>query len=109
MYELTCDSHMSGIFAFVYGVHDLLRTAHETLSTPLGTNAHHKKTLCSTAPQQEKLHREMIIGRGDHDILYQADAQRESYESGSLLLLHLVFLISLFIPPSNYEPIYNAI
>lgn len=50
LYELTCDSHASVVFAFLYGVHDLVRTANKTLGTALET--HHKETLCSTAPQQ---------------------------------------------------------
>lgn len=37
--ELTCDSHVPAVFALVNGVHDLLRTAHKALGTPLETNA----------------------------------------------------------------------
>ena len=50
--KLTCDSHVSVVFAFVYGVHDLLRTAHKTLSTSLGTHSHYKEMLCSLSLQQ---------------------------------------------------------
>lgn len=53
MYELTCDSHASVIFAFVYGFHDLVRSADKTLGTALGTHEHHKEILFSVAPQQD--------------------------------------------------------
>lgn len=39
MCELTCDSHASVVFAFLYGFHDLVGAAHKTLGTPLETNA----------------------------------------------------------------------
>lgn len=52
MYELTCDSHASVIFAFVYGFHDLLGGADKALGTPLGTHEYHKEILCSVATQQ---------------------------------------------------------
>lgn len=49
---LTCDGHVSVVFAFVYSVHDLLGAAHKSLRTPLRTKAQYKKTLCSLIAQQ---------------------------------------------------------
>lgn len=100
MYKLTCDSHVSVVFAFVYGVHDLLRTANKTLGTPLGTHAHHKEMLCSTAPQQDGFTERQLLAE-ETTVQFTRLVLAEGNSSLCRPLITSVFKI-VFITPSLY-------
>lgn len=54
--KLTCDSHVSVVFAFVYGIHYFVRAAHKTLGTSLRTQRHITRKHCV-----QPLHRDMLM------------------------------------------------
>ncbi len=101
VYELTCDSHASVVFAFLYGVHDFIWTAHKTLCTPLRTHAITRNGCVKEPYSGPALQRNTSQLRRKSLTVLGWFFQRKNYTKITKLVNFIITFNTLSIPPCN--------